>query len=288
MYLASELIKIAEAEVGYLEKETNSQLDSFTANAGDGNWTKYARDLDAITGFYNGKKNGYAWCDMFVDWCFVKAFGLEGALFLTCQPMKSYGAGCTASSQYYKKKGQFFTTPKVGDQIFFGTASDVAHTGLVYKVDANKVYTIEGNTSSAAGVVANGGCVRKKSYSLSYSKIYGYGRPLYDAEVEKAEETKQEPQKETATETTSKGEKTVNIELTELENGAKGEQVKTLQRLLKALGYKMTSASGKTEYGVDGSFGGATERAVRAFQKAKGLFVDGVVGKNTWSKLLKG
>lgn len=277
---ASQLIKIAEAEVGYLEKETNSQLDHPTANAGDENWTKYARDLDAITGFYNGKKNGYAWCDMFVDWCFVKAFGLEAALSLTCQPMKSYGAGCTSSAQYYKKKGQFFTTPKVGDQIFFGTAAKVVHTGLVYKVDAKKVYTIEGNTSSAAGVVANGGCVRKKSYSLTYSKIYGYGRPLYDAET--AAETPKE------TETTSKGEKTVNIELTELENGAKGEQVKTLQRLLLALGYKMTSASGKTSYGVDGSFGGATERAVRAFQKAKGLSVDGVVGKNTWAKLLKG
>ena len=44
-------------------------------------------------------------------------------------------------------------------------------------VDVSKVYTIEGNTSSVAGVVANGGCVREKSYSLSYDRIYGYGRP---------------------------------------------------------------------------------------------------------------
>lgn len=88
--------------------------------------------------------------------------------------------------------------------------------------------------------------------------------------------------------TTEKEEATVNIELNVLKNGAKGEQVKTLQRLLLAFGYKMTSASGKTVYGVDGSFGGATERAVRAYQEANGLSVDGVVGKNTWAKLLKG
>lgn len=86
---------------------------------------------------------------------------------------------------------------------------------------------------------------------------------------------------------TLKGEKTVNIEMTVLKKGAKGEQVKTLQRLLLAMGYKLVSASGKA-YGVDGSFGGATELAVRAFQDDTGLAVDGSVGKATWTKLLKG
>lgn len=79
-----------------------------------------------------------------------------------------------------------------------------------------------------------------------------------------------------------KGEKTVNIEMAVLKKGAKGEQVKTLQRLLMALGYDMKS------YGADGSFGGTTDAAVRAFQKDNGLAVDGSVGKNTWNKLLKG
>lgn len=80
----------------------------------------------------------------------------------------------------------------------------------------------------------------------------------------------------------TEGEKTVNIEMTVLKKGAKGEQVKTLQRLLLALGYDMNG------YGADGSFGGATDKAVRAFQKAEGLEVDGSVGKATWTKLLKG
>lgn len=186
-YTASKVIEIALNEVGYLEKKSNSNLDSKTGNAGYNNWTKYARDLDAIPNFYNGKKNGYAWCDMFVDWVFVKAFGVDIAKKLLCQPNKSYGAGCYYSARYYKNNGQFHTkNPKKGDQIFFwnSSKSDVAHTGLVYKVDNTYVYTVEGNTSSASGVVANGGAVEKKKYSLSYSRIYGYGRPKYDSEPE--------------------------------------------------------------------------------------------------------
>lgn len=81
-------------------------------------------------------------------------------------------------------------------------------------------------------------------------------------------------------------EKTVNISMTVLKKGAKGEQVKTLQRLLLALGFKMEN-NGKT-YSVDGSFGTATDNAVKAFQKAEGLAVDGSVGQATWNKLLKG
>lgn len=181
MSAVEKLLKIAEAEVGYLEKETNKNLDSKTGNAGDENFTKYARDFDkTYTTFYNGKKNGAAWCDMFVDWCFVKAFGEALALKLLGQPKKSAGAGCKYSADYFKNIKRFYTSPKVGDQIFFKNSSGTpCHTGLVYKVDSTYVYTIEGNTSSASGVVANGGSVEKKKYKKTYSKIYGYGRPDY-------------------------------------------------------------------------------------------------------------
>lgn len=77
-------------------------------------------------------------------------------------------------------------------------------------------------------------------------------------------------------------EATVKIELAQLQDGAKGEQVKTVQRILIALGYDL----GK--YGADGDFGNATEKAVKAFQTAKKIGNDGIVGENTWNKLLKG
>lgn len=181
MTAAEKLITTARNEVGYLEKKTNNQLDSKTENAGMNNWTKYARDLDSM-GVYNGKKNGYAWCDMFVDWCMVQTFGLMNAMLITNQPLGGYGAGCTNSAQYYKNIGRFYTSdPKAGDQIFFtkDKGKTYYHTGIVSAVKNGKVYTIEGNTSSAQGVVENGGCVAEKSYSITYNKIGGYGRPNY-------------------------------------------------------------------------------------------------------------
>lgn len=85
-----------------------------------------------------------------------------------------------------------------------------------------------------------------------------------------------------STSTSTKGGNTVMIEMKVLTKGSKGEQVKTLQRLLLAMGYNLGG------YGVDGSFGGATYNAVKVFQKEKGLSVDGSVGSATWNKLLKG
>ena len=117
------VIAVAAAQIGYKEKASNSSLDDKTANAGSANFTKYANEIDTrYPNWYNGRKNGYAWCDVFVDWCFLTAFGYEKALALLCQPEKSCGAGCTYSLRYYKAKGQFHTSgPQPGDQIFFGT-----------------------------------------------------------------------------------------------------------------------------------------------------------------------
>lgn len=81
--------------------------------------------------------------------------------------------------------------------------------------------------------------------------------------------------------TENQGGNTVKIELNVLKKGSKGEQVKTLQRLLIAMGYSCGSS------GVDGSFGSATDSAVRKYQKDKKLEVDGAVGTATWTSLLK-
>lgn len=273
----NKVLEIALAEVGYFEKASNSQLDDKTANAGYGNFTKYARDLDNISGFYNGKKNGYAWCDIFVDWCFVQAYGVAAAKMLLCQPSNSAGAGCTYSMQYYKQKGQFHSSPKPGDQIFFGSGAESTHTGLVYKVDGNYVYTIEGNTSSAVGVVANGGTVCKKSYILSHYHILGYGRPNYSGTTV-VNSTTTKP----STTTTSSKKGVCNVILDQLAKGSKGQQVKSLQLLLIGYGHSCGSA------GADGDFGSGTYNAVIAFQKKKKLEADGIVGTKTWNALLKG
>lgn len=74
----------------------------------------------------------------------------------------------------------------------------------------------------------------------------------------------------------------VTVELSMLKKGAKGEEVKTLQTLLKSKSYNIG------EWGVDGDFGQATKYAVEDFQAEAGLDIDGIVGKDTWTTLLKG
>lgn len=69
--------------------------------------------------------------------------------------------------------------------------------------------------------------------------------------------------------------KMTNIDV--LRPGDKGEKVQRLQRILKLLGYY----DGK----IDGSYGPKTTGAVKAFQKANGLEVDGVAGPKTLEAL---
>jgi len=192
MTAVNKLLRVAQAEVGYLEKKSSAKLDDPTANAGSRNYTKYARDLDEL-GFYNGKKQGFAWCAVFVTWCFYQAFGLNAALALTCQTLGGLGAGVKYAAQYYKNKGRFVDKPQPGDQIFFfgGDGKSWAHTGLVEKVEGGRVYTIEGNTAGASGVVANGGGVCRKSYALTDKSIAGYGRPDWSLVPEEKPEKKE-------------------------------------------------------------------------------------------------
>ena len=188
MYTASKVIELAKKEEDYLEKKSASNLDDKTANAGSGNFTKYARDVDAIPELLNGKKQGFSWCAIFVLWLFVKLWGAAQAMKMLFLPVKSLAASCTYWMNYYKAAGRFFKDPKPGDQIFFGSGNTAEHTGLVTEVRDGRVYTTEGNTSSQEGVVSNGGGVFEKSYPLTHSKILGYGRPLYDEEQPVEEE----------------------------------------------------------------------------------------------------
>jgi len=59
--------------------------------------------------------------------------------------------------------------------------------------------------------------------------------------------------------------------------GSRGNEVKTLQSQLNSLGYNAGA--------VDGIFGNGTAQALKRFQQANGLSVDGIAGNNTWSVL---
>ena len=148
----NKVIQIAKNEDGYLEKASNSQLDSKTANAGSANFTKYWRDVLP-------EWNGSYWCAVFIAWCFMKAFGLETAKKLLKHWPYVY---CPDMERYFTLN----SNPKVGDIVIFWNAKkrEFVHTGLVTKVSGDQFWTVEGNTSGASDVIANGGGVCQKSY----------------------------------------------------------------------------------------------------------------------------
>lgn len=256
------VIQIAENEIGYLEKKSNSQLDHKTANAGSKNYTKYNRDYNAWGG---GGAQPMEWCAAFVSWCFVHAYGLEAAKMLLCGGLHHY---TPTGANRFKKKGQYIKrgagTPKRGDVIYFFSSSKgrIGHVGLVYKVSSTRVYTIEGNTSAGNTLITNGGGAAYKSYSLTSTYIDGYGRPNYAAiEAETGD--------------------TVALDLGDrlLTNGCRGDDVKELQEALISLGYDLG------RWGADGDFGDATEIAVEKFQRDHGCTPDGEFGPISFAAL---
>lgn len=268
MTAIDKLISVAEAEIGYLEKKSNKDLDSKTGNAGSNNYTKYNRDLKAWTGV------GYInqqWCQAWVDWVFITAFGLDVAkkLIYTWTNYTPTGSSAFKKRDRYIKRGK--GKPKRGDVIYFYSSSKgrIGHVGIVYKVSGSKVYTIEGNTSGASTLVTNGGGVKKKSYSMSSSYIDGYGSVDYsqiDGSV-----------------TSAPAPASVAYELGDriLSNGSTGADVAEMQKNLISLGYSCGS------WGADGDFGDATEQAVRKFQaEHPPLDVDGEYGPLSHAAML--
>ena len=167
------VIRIAEAEIGYHEKESFAELYDPTANSGDKNYVKYSRDLEPYA-FYNSKKRGVSWCAIFVHWCFMKAYGGDAAKRMLYLTYGKEGAGCRYARDYYKRAHALYDTPEPGDQVFFWPADHkegdtaVQHTGLVVSVNGGRFYTVEGNSNQQ---------VQKHSYSTIYTRLAGFGRP---------------------------------------------------------------------------------------------------------------
>ncbi len=71
-----------------------------------------------------------------------------------------------------------------------------------------------------------------------------------------------------------------------LRKGNKGEEVELLQSRLTNLGYRLSRYPARNT-GIDGHFGGYTLRALKQFQKKKGLVADGICGPKTWKALMQ-
>lgn len=158
--------KLLDDQVGYLEKASNSNLDSKTGNAGYNNYTKYARDVNNM-GLMGCQ--GQPWCAVYQFWINAKTKGKSEALDI----MGSGFYNCNSVKAHAKSKGTWHSTPKLGALVIFRNG---AHIGRVISISGNTIRTNEGNTSSGSlnTVEANGGCVAEKRYTIGNSQIDGY------------------------------------------------------------------------------------------------------------------
>lgn len=203
--------------------------------------------------------NGQPWCMMAVQyWCSKANVSL---------PIKT--ASCTAFMNAAKKSGRWVTSGyQSGDIILYNfdnNRADADHVGICESASSGSVTCIEGNTSTSSQ--DNGGKVMRRTRNIYL--VLGAYRPNFDNTATTITDS-----------STTKGAKCV-VTLSQLSKGSKGNSVKALQILLIGYGYSCGSC------GADGDFGSGTQSAVKRFQGTKGLSVDGIVGVNTWSKLLK-
>ena len=208
------------------------------------------------TAYYGREVSGdaYPWCMAFVWWCFKEA-GLS-QLF--------YGGGmtasCTALMRYAKAAGQFVTDDyQPGDVFLYQFDADdyAEHTGIYTgtRDGRGRYLVIEGNHNDRVETVAR-----------ADSTLHGAFRPKWAETPAPAPEP-----------TPAQGS---GIVLPAIRYGDTGATVRAMQILLMGYGCKLP------RYGVDGEYGNETRTALRKYQLAKGLTVDGICGEATWKSLL--
>jgi hypothetical protein len=245
------------------------------------------RDFNRIPGMGTWMSTDYAWCAASVSVWGYRA-GLEDIFYPS--------ASCNAMINLYKKHGRWMEkdgyVPEIGDVIMYDwddsgkgdNKGEADHVGIVISVVNGYMTVIEGNKHNAVGVrtLAVGGryirgfclpdyaskadkalpvTVYAKSLQVALNTAYdlnlkvdGYVGPLTKQAIDHHYlwYVKQRPM--------------VNV------------HVSWLQGCLARLGYDID---------VDGSFGPATERTVKKFQKDAGIDVDGYCGVQTHLAILR-
>ncbi len=183
--MRTDILAIALSQIGYHEGNSRADMDGLNTRGG-GNFVEFNR----LSGIYDSSVDyGYAWCAAFVNWSLYEAqiprelTGAEVSCTLWVEDFFS-NQSHTETEIYKFSKGYSDTatyTPQSGDLVFFrniGSGRISTHIGLVRYCDGEKVYTVEGNTSSKY-MDAEGGQVCIKEYAIDDPYIVGYGTPKY-------------------------------------------------------------------------------------------------------------
>lgn len=203
-----------------------------------------------------------AWCAIFTSVC-----GRESGN----GDVTPWSASCNDQIAWFKSHGTWMGKTNdicAGDWIYYdwdhaGDSRPADHVGIVECVKGDEIIVIEGNYGDYAN---NRTRVARRTIKKSYPYIYGIARPAYADNVPNQNESKQEDK--------------IMVAVRELSKGSEGTDVKALQALLVHNGCDIGHC------GIDGDFGADTDAAVRQYQQSHNCEVDGIVGVQTWNKLL--
>lgn len=209
-----------------------------------------------------------AWCAGFVSAVAIK-LGLTDIM-----PTE---VGVWNMIELYRKLGRWQESdsyvPKPGDVIMYAWSdngvgdctSGASHVGIVVACDGKTITVIEGNKANAVGY---------REIAVNGRYIRGFGLPDYASKATENEPVSPAP-------ATNK-EETIKMELRMLKRGMSGNDVRAAMLLMKDKGYYPYTIPAS-----DKLFGPKMEAGVRKMQAEHKLGVDGLIGFNSWTFLLK-
>lgn len=142
-----------EAAIKYQEDYTNNTWT---------NLTRYAKETPGMAPY-----DGMSWCVTFLLWLAHRAGDV------TIMPQTP---DCAEVVTTYQSWNRWSWYPAIGAQVMIGSSGQ-DHTGLVYKYDATRIWTIEGNTNTTGAAEGDGVYLRVRN--RTDANVYGYGYPKY-------------------------------------------------------------------------------------------------------------
>ena len=271
----------------YANKVIEQALSWLGKNEKDGSHKEIIDIYNSHKPLARGYKVKYtdAWCATFVSAVSIK-LGYTSIIPTEC--------GCSKMIELFKDLGCWIEdesrTPNIGDIIFYDWEDDGKgdnkgtsdHVGIVEKVSNGKITIIEGNYSDS---------VKRRTLGVNGKYIRGYGVPKYSKETTPSK-TPAEPNKVLAWQKAA-----IKDGFKFPKHGVDGKWGSECESVAEKaickkllIGYKnknltkiIQKAVGVT---VDGKFGNDTKKAVLKWQKLMRLTADGVVGINTWKRIL--
>lgn len=166
MSTVAKIIATAKAEVGYHEGYSG------------GHWNNVEKYAGQVPGMSWVSGEGQPWCAVFNCWLDVKA-GLKPDVDF---PLT---ASCDIAGNWFKAQKRWSSYPAVGAWVFFGTASDLSHTGRVVAYDDTWIWTVEGNTNDSGAREGDG--VYAKKHARRETRVVGYGYPKFAEGIDSAD-----------------------------------------------------------------------------------------------------